>query len=117
MVYLTYRSDLKTRPSKLVNIFVEYYDGGAGGVCDDESHVIRSIEKCTAALQILGYKVTKSFYLDGPDNSIPSGCSIRNTGDQKPHMKTSLPGLGKGRRDLTPICEGAKMKGKFLLSI
>ena len=75
--------------------------------------MIRSVEECTAALQILGYKVTKSFY-QGPDNSIPSGCSIRNPGDQKPHMRASSPGLGRGRRDLTPICKGTKMTGKFL---
>ena len=97
-------------------LFIDYYDGGAGGVCDDESHVIRSVEECTNALQILGYKVTKSFY-QGPDNSIPSGCSIRNPGDQKPHMKASHPGLGKGRSDLTPICKGTHVAGRFLFSI
>ena len=37
---------------------------------------------------------------------IPSGCSIRNGGDNRPHFESSTTGVGRGRNDLIPICKG-----------
>jgi len=81
-----------------------YYDRPAGSVCDDESHVIRSEEECTDALKELYYPTTVSYWT-GQASSIPSGCSIRDGGDNVPHLETSSSGKGNGRKDLIPICK------------
>jgi len=82
-----------------------YYDRPAGSVCDEASHVIRSKGECTDALKALNYPTTVSYWT-GHASSIPSGCSIRNGGDNMPHMEKSSSGKGKGRSDLIPICKG-----------
>ena len=86
-------------------IFIAYYDRPAGSVCDDESHVIRSEEECTDALKELNYPTTVSYWT-GYYSSVPSGCSIRNGGDNMPHFEKSSSGKGNGRSDLIPICKG-----------
>ena len=95
-------------------IFIAYYDRPAGSVCDDESHVIRSEEECTDALKELYYPTTVSYWT-GQASSIPSGCSIRDGGDNVPHLETSSSGKGNGRKDLIPICKdpSAESSGKL----
>ena len=83
-------------------MFSEYYDGELGGLCNDESHVIRTQSECTIALQQLGYQSTGNYWSD-TKSTIPSGCSIK-TSSNEPHLETSPTGLGKGRNDLVPIC-------------
>ena len=101
-------------------LFLAYYDRPAGSVCDEASHVIRSKGECTDALKALNYPTTVSYWT-GHASSIPSGCSIRNGGDNMPHMEKSSSGKGKGRSDLIPICKGeaqvqsAESSGKLKL--
>ena len=85
--------------------FLEFYAGAKGGLCNQESHVIRSQEECATALQKLGYKSLNKFWITSTDR-IPSGCSIHVEG-RNPHFKTSQTGLGNGRSDLTPICRSS----------
>ena len=96
--------------------FSEFYAGPKGGLCNQESHVIRSQEECAAALQKLGYKSLNKFWITSTDR-IPSGCSIHVEG-RNPHLKTSKTGLGNGRSDLTPICRSSmkteEVKGKTM---
>ena len=100
--------------------FIAYYDRPAGSVCDEASHVIRSKGECTDALKALNYPTTVSYWT-GHASSIPSGCSIRNGGDNMPHMEKSSSGKGNGRSDLIPICKGeaqvasAESSGKLKL--
>lgn len=83
--------------------FLEYYAGLLGGVCNDESHVIRTQEECTKAIQILGYQSNEPYWT-GMTGSIPSGCSVRTTRNNSPHLELSPAGLGNGRFDQLPIC-------------
>ena len=101
-------------------ISIAYYDRPIGSVCDDESHVIRSEEVCTDALKELNYPTTVSYWT-GHASSIPSGCSIRDGGDNMPHLEKSSSGKGNGRSDLIPICKdeaqepSAESSGKLKL--
>ena len=103
--------------------FLEFYAGAKGGLCNQESHVIRSQEECATALQKLGYKSLNKFWITSTDR-IPSGCSIHVEG-RNPHLKTSKTEmeiqqnpLGNGRTDLTPICRSPmktkEVKGKTM---
>ena len=74
----------------------------AGGVCNNEYDVIRTIDECTKALSELGYKF-KTRYWEGSTPNIPSGCSLR-TRNQKLHLNDK-PGVGRGRKDQIPICK------------
>ena len=92
--------------------FLEFYAGAKGGLCNQESHVIRTQEECATALQKLGYKSLNKFWITSTDR-IPSGCSIHVEG-RNPHLKTSKTEmeiqqnpLGNGRTDLTPICRSS----------
>jgi len=80
----------------------EYYNVTAGGVCNNEYDVIRTIDECTKALSELGYKF-KTRYWEGSTPNIPSGCSLR-TRNQKLHLNDK-PGVGRGRKDQIPICK------------
>ena len=107
-------------PNFIVCHFIAYYDRPAGSVCDEASHVIRSEGECTDALNALNHQTTASYWT-GHASSIPSGCSIRNGGDNMPHMEKSSSGKGNGRSDLIPICKGesqvssAESSGKLKL--
>ena len=90
-------------------ILVAYYNRPAGSICDEASHVIRSEEECTEALKELNYPTTVSYWT-GYAPSIPSGCSIRDGGDNMPHLETSSSGKGNGRSDLIPICKDEAQK-------
>ena len=53
----------------------------------------------------------------GNFKGVPSGCSFNND-RRKPLFERSLTGVGKGRRDLTPICRKLDNSGnKNLLLI
>ena len=81
-----------------------------GGICNDESHVIRTQAECNTALKEVSYE-SSGYYWNGNTNGwIPSGCSVRNGGDYRPHLDTNT-GLGNGRCDLIPICKGPKNSG------
>lgn len=91
--------------SKYTYIFIpEYYSGQVGGVCNIESDVIRSKQECMNILEKLSNKPSGNFWT-GHQGDIPSGCSIRNGGDMKPHLEYSTTGVGNGRSDLIPICK------------
>ena len=83
--------------------FTAYYQNVAGSVCDDESHVIRTQTECTNALNNLGFSTTASYWT-ASSSYIPAGCSIRNGGDNVPHLDDK-DGVGNGRSDLIPICK------------
>ena len=91
-------------------MFLDYYKGNKGEVCDNENEVIRSQNECIAALKFHGYQTSNLW--TGTDAlhhpGMPVGCSIRNSGDMKPHFIPSSTGFGKGRNDLIPICKRAK---------
>ena len=78
----------------------------AGGVCNNEYDVIRTIDECTKALSELGYKFKKRYW-EGSRPNIPSGCSLR-TRNQVPHLNDK-PGVGRGRKDQIPICKGMQV--------
>jgi len=86
-----------------------YYKNDAGKVCDDESHIIRSQTECTKALKHLGFPTTAKYW-KGSHSSIPAGCSIRNGNDNRPHLDEKE-GVGKGRKDLIPICKRPESSG------
>ena len=81
---------------------LDYYNGTTGGVCNNESEVIKSEAECTKALSNLGYQISKTYWR-GHKRNIPSGCSIR-TLNGRPYFNTFK--LGKGRYDMKPICKG-----------
>ena len=84
---------------------LEYYAGEVGGVCNKESHVIRTMSECRTAKRKFGYtNVDNVGEWSDKSESIPSGCSIRNGGNFKLHFETSPTGLGVGRYDLIPLC-------------
>ena len=85
--------------------FSEFYAGPKGGLCNQESHVIRTQEECATALEKLGYTSLNEFWITSTD-PIPSGCSIHVEG-RNPHFELSTTGLGNGRSDLTPICRSS----------
>ena len=89
--------------------FAEYYNNDAGSVCDDESHIIRSQTECTKALKHLGFPATASYWT-GSSGGIPAGCSIRNGGDNQPHLDEK-DGVGNARSDLIPICKRPESTG------
>ena len=103
----------------LINIFVlEYYDGPKGGLCNDESELIRSEPDCKEALEALGYGPLKKFWITPGsllNPQIPAGCSI-HAASSTPHLSTTS-GAGRGREDLTPICSRNKGKGINILEI
>ena len=94
-----------------------YYKLTAGKVCENVSNVIRSQGECTHALRNLGFPSTRSYWIVSR-SSIPAGCSIRRGGLcttcelHAPHIN-SIAGVGKGRRDLIPICKKPQTPGKF----
>ena len=92
-------------PSLMYFDFTEFYAGPKGGLCNQESHVIRTQEECATALEKLGYMSLNAFWI-GSTDSIPAGCSIHVEG-RNPHFETSQTGLGNGRSDLTPICRSS----------
>ena len=84
---------------------LEYYAGEVGGVCNQESHVIRTMSECRTAKRKFGFtNVDNVGEWSDKSESIPSGCSIRNGGNFKLHFETSPTGLGVGRYDLLPLC-------------
>ena len=85
-------------------IFLDYYSGEVGGVCNNENDVIREKAECTKALLELDFKTSGNYWTTS-GWAIPSGCSIRNGGDKKPHFLKSDPGVGTGRNDLIPLCK------------
>jgi len=82
----------------------DYYSGDVGEVCNNEKGVIRVKTECTKALLELGFKASGSYWTSS-GWAIPSGCSIRDGGDRKPHFLKSAPGVGTGRNDLIPVCK------------
>ena len=86
------------------------YLGRPGEVCKSTKEVIRSQAECRNA--IAQFWLSSGILWTGPSDSIPSGCSRRNGGDNRPHFETSTTGVGRGRDDLIPICK----KSKYLIS-
>ena len=86
-----------------------YYKLAAGKVCENASNVIRSQGECTHALRSLGFPTTVSYWI-GSHSSIPAGCSIRNGGDNQPHLDEK-DGVGNARSDLIPICQRPESPG------
>ena len=84
-------------------MFLDYYTVQKGGLCNDESDVIRSISDCKEALKELGYSSLNEFWITSTD-PIPAGCSI-NVANSNPHFLNNTSGLGKSRQDLTPVCK------------
>ena len=80
----------------------------AGGVCNNENDVIRTKDECTKALSKLEYKFRKRYW-EGSKRRIPSGCSVRTNKNKRPHLNDK-PGLGRGRKDLVPICKEMQVK-------
>ena len=88
-------------------MFVDYYSGDAGGVCNNEDDIITLKEECSKALSELEFDVSEDYWTSSwtyYDNEMPSGCSIRDGGDKLPHL-LSAAGVGTGRNDLIPICK------------
>ena len=96
---------------------VEYYSGVGGELCKEESHVIRSREECTNALQKLGIPFSTENYWTGSSKDIPSGCSIQDGIGRTPHFETNSTGMGKGRNDQAPICKNLMIYGKSILQV
>ena len=84
-------------------MFLDYYSGQQGGLCNDENDVIRSVSDCEEALKELGYSSLNKFFITSTD-PIPAGCSIHVAGSN-PHFLETTSGLGKRRQDLTPVCK------------
>lgn len=97
-----------------LRIFIEFYSGVKGGVCNDESHVIRNQKECLKAITDVGFIVKLPLWTNKYPN-LPSGCSINDGG--KPFFETSLSGIGTGREDLTPVCQGSLASGRSFLSL
>ena len=87
-----------------MNGLLDYYVGTVGKLCDNENDVIRSKDECISALQAYGFK-TSDFWTGTLGHTIPSGCSIRYSGDARPHFEQSSTGMGNARNDLIPICK------------
>ena len=104
----------------MLYIFIDYYSGDLGGVCNNENEVIRSIEECSKAISKLDFEVSElsiSDFWRGHRSDIPSGCSIRDRG-KKPHMNfKEAMGVGTGRRDLIPICKLGSYIGRSFIFI
>ena len=72
---------------------IGYYVGSAGGVCNDESHVIRSEAECLNALEKTTVYSKYSAYLAssngnmyiGTNSNVPAGCSIKSV-PKKPNF-------------------------------
>ena len=94
-------------------IILEYYAGDKGGLCKEESNVIRSQTECTKALHDLGYQALNKFSTTN-DNNAPSGCSI-HIDSLNPLFETSPNGTGNSLNHLTPIC-AYKGKGTNIVS-
>ena len=98
---------------------IGYYVGSAGGVCNDESHVIRSEGECLNALEKTTVYSKYSAYLAssngnmyiGTNSNVPAGCSIKSV-PKKPQFYTNS-GLGQGNALFTPICKNPSNSGKF----
>ena len=102
-----------------VLFLIGYYVGSAGGLCNDESHVIRSEAECLNALEKTGVISKYSAYLAsagnmwiGSSSNVPSGCSMKFV-PKKPQFETSNSGLGQGHALLTPICKNPSNSGKL----
>ena len=100
---------------------IGYYVGSAGGVCNDESHVIRSEAECLNALEKSSVMSKYSAYLASTGNmwigispNVPSGCVMKSVQIQskKPEFYSST-GLGRGHALYTPICKNPSNSGKF----
>ena len=100
---------------------IGYYVGSAGGVCNDESHVIRSEAECLNALEKTGVISKYSAYLASTGNmyigtspNVPSGCVMKSVQIQskKPEFYSST-GLGRGHALYTPICKNPSNSGNF----
>ena len=91
-------------------MFLDYYTVQKGGLCNDESDVIRSISDCKEALKELGYSSLNKFWITSTD-PIPAGCSIHDD-SSNPHFLENTSGLGKKRTFLTPVC---KKTGTYVL--
>ena len=86
---------------------VDYYSGDAGGICNNEDDIIRLKEECSKALSELDFDVSEDYWTSSDANfanMIPSGCSIRDGGNKRPHL-LSAAGVGTGKNDLIPICK------------
>ena len=95
-------------------MFVEYYSGIVGGVCNNENDLIESKWECSKALselhfEKLPHEIYGDFYTNDNHIDIPAGCSIRDGGDKLPHLvlnfKHIASPVGYGRKDLIPICQ------------
>ena len=100
---------------------IGYYVGSAGGVCNDESHVIRSEAECLNALEKSSVMSKYSAYLASTGNmyigtspNVPSGCVMKSIpiNPKKPEFYSST-GLGRGHALYTPICKNPSNSGKF----
>ena len=100
-----------------------YYKLATGAVCDDSNNVIRSLGECTDALKSLGFLTNVSYWTGSYSTHIPAGCSIRDGPNNHhvngsipwhPHFETSKAGVGKGRKDLIPICKKPQSSGNFV---
>ena len=88
-------------------MFLVYYHGTSGGVCNYENNVIRSEGECMNAIWQLSMSPQGSIW-KGINWRMPAGCSIRNGGDRRPHLDYTLDtpkGVGFGRENLIPICK------------
>ena len=79
-----------------------YYTIQKGGLCYDESDVIRSLSDCEEALKEIGYSSLNKFWISSTI-PIPAGCSLDVT-HSNPFFSEKTSGLGKKRKDLTPVC-------------
>jgi len=82
---------------------VEFQLGGTSTVCETEAQVVRTQSECELALRSLDWSTASPFWT-GTHANIPAGCSVRDGRDKQPHLN-GAPGLGRGRRDLRPICK------------
>ena len=85
---------------------IGYYQGVPNGVCNYVRDVIRNEQTCSEAIALLTNVTDFSNRWSFKYSKIPQGCSIRDGGDLRPHFELSTDGLGTGRKDLIPICNG-----------
>ena len=97
-------------------MFIEYYSGDIGGVCNHDNDIIRSKHECSKALSELNFNVSGKFWR-GSGAPMPSGCSMRSGGDKRPHLLISATGVGTGRNDLIPICKSGLDTGTISIFI
>ena len=106
-------------------MFVEYYSGGAGGVCNNETDIIRSKWECYDALKELGFDHNDHYWQDEgnpwcPPYPIPSGCSIQKGGELDKFIELILiceTGVGRRRFNKIPICKRNSDTGNTFIFI